>query len=105
MPSCLAAGVRGVERLGRAHGVAGFGDGEGVFDRDFGRNPDGEEAADHASGAGAGKIEVAGGVRGEEVDAGWIGGGTEVLADFVDGVVVAVEDGDQTSLLDCHNAL
>jgi hypothetical protein len=48
---------------------------------------------------------VAGGVRGEEVDAGWIGGGTEVLADFVDGVVVAVEDGDQTSLLDCHNAL
>jgi hypothetical protein len=54
----------------------------------LGGNPHGEEAAEEASGAGAGEVEVAGGVGGEEVDACF----TEVLADFVDGVVVAVED-------------
>jgi hypothetical protein len=67
----------------------------------LGGNPHGEEAAKEAAGAGSGEIEVAGSVGGEEVDAGF----TKVLADFVDGVVVAVEDGDQTSLLDFHNAL
>jgi hypothetical protein len=53
----------------------------------FGTDEHGEEAAEHAALSGARKVKVAGGVRGEEVDAVGL-----VLANEVDGIVVTVED-------------
>ena len=90
-----AAGVGGVKGLREADGVGGFGGGERVGFRDggavFGGDPQGEESAEEASSPGPGEIEVVGGVGGEEVDADF----AAELMDFMDGVVVAVEDGDQ----------
>ena len=89
-----AAGVVRVEGLGHPDGVGAFGGGKVsvILGWALGGNTQGEEAAEEASGAGSGKIEVAGGVSNEKVDTGRIGFRTAELAEAMDRVVMTVED-------------